>query len=379
MATGDQRLAWVLADLLLFQAPRFDLRFQVRDAWRELTGVDPATPWWKSMVDHLIAEDVPPPRDFVEIKRRIYLDQDERWAPFFEDEDADVDWRWVAWGGVAPDAREVGDGSPCLRRCIPALDDPIVTPASEGDWYPDDRIVFGVDLNGEARAYPKHFMEVHEMVNDELGGRRIGLPYCSLCGSAQAFLTDNVLEDESLILRTSGLLSRSNKIMYDLRTQSMFDTFVGKATSGPLQDEGVVLDTVPLLVTTWGDWKANHPDTTILRNDAGGIGELYPLDPLGSRDDNGPIFAVGDVDPRFDAHEQVLGVETADGTPVAFPLTSAMAALADGIDVAAGGVRLVPQDGSARAETFDGEPLDAHQSFWFAWSQFNPTTLVWEP
>ena len=56
-----------------------------------------------------------------------------------------------------------------------------MTAASKGGWYSDSAIVFGVVVNGQARAYPKNMMEVHEMVNDTLGGRRIGMPYCTLC------------------------------------------------------------------------------------------------------------------------------------------------------------------------------------------------------
>jgi hypothetical protein len=63
---------------------------------------------------------------------------------------------------------------------------------ADGDWYTDDRIVFGIVLDGEAVALPKHIMEVHELVNLTIAGRRIGVPYCTLCASAQAFLTDAV-------------------------------------------------------------------------------------------------------------------------------------------------------------------------------------------
>jgi hypothetical protein len=44
------------------------------------------------------------------------------------------------------------------------------------------------------------------------------------------------------VLRTSGLLSRSNKVMYDLNTESIMDTFTGVALSGPLQDAAVTLE-----------------------------------------------------------------------------------------------------------------------------------------
>ena len=175
------------------------------------------------------------------MKRDLYLLIEPRWQPFFDDENSSIDWRQVGWGGVFIDDRpDATQGQPCPLGCIPALDQPKTTGAAEGGWYPDDAVVFGVVINGQARAYPKHMMEIHEMVNDSLGGRQIGMPYCTLCRSVQAYFTDRVPGFKPL-LRTSGLLSRSNKFMYDLSTFSAIDTFTGKAISGPLHQAGVVL------------------------------------------------------------------------------------------------------------------------------------------
>ena len=136
--------------------------------------------------------------------------------------------------------------------------------------------MFGVTEGDEAVAFPRNIMEVHEMVNMTIGGRRFGIPYCTLCGSAQAYFTDDVPEGvETPVLRTSGLLSRSNKVMYDLVTSSAFDTFTGAAVSGPLREAGVVLEQTSVRVTTWGEWKAEYPETTIIAED-GGIGRSYP-------------------------------------------------------------------------------------------------------
>jgi len=67
-------------------------------------------------------------------------------------------------------------------------------------------------------------MEVHEMVNITIGGRRLGIPYCTLCGSAQAHFLDLLPEGVAPpVLRTSGWLSRSIRVMYDLRTRSVLD------------------------------------------------------------------------------------------------------------------------------------------------------------
>jgi hypothetical protein len=187
------------------------------------------------------------------------------------------------------------------------------------------------------------------------------------------------------ILRTSGLLSRSNKVMYDLRTFSILDTFTGEALSGPLQDAGLVLEQTSVVTSTWGAWKEAHPDTTIVARD-GGIGRFYPLDPLGGRDDNGPIFPVGDVDERLETQAKVLGV--IDGNrAMAFDVEAAVATLAAGgsvewrdIELVAegSGVRLVADGGGLRAvEAETGAPIASHEAFWFAWSQFHPDTFVW--
>jgi len=147
--------------------------------------------------------------------------------------------------------------------------------------------------------------------------------------------------------------------------------------SGPLREKGVVLDQATVVTTTWGEWKAAHPDTTIIAED-GGIGRAYPLDPLQGRDDDGPIFPIGDVDGRVDAQQQVFGV-VHDGTPVAFPAMTAAAALKDGETVELAGVSLRLDGSGVRAVDAAGDEIPGHQAFWFAWSQFMPDTLLWEP
>ncbi len=380
--TGDLRLGWLLSDLLRFFQGR-QLGTAAYGAFIDLSGVEIPNAnqfrHWRVVTDYLIAWDVPAPPGYADYKEGLFTLIEPGWQPFFDDAEADVDWRLISWGGVLIDDRPLGELEACLAGCIPALDDPPVTDAAAGSWYPDDAVVFGVTVNGESRAYPKNIMEVHEMVNDTLGGRRIGMPYCTLCGSAQAFFTDIVPDGfDTLVLRTSGLLSRSNKVMYELASGSMFDTFLGTAVTGPLREAGFALEPVTVVTSTWGDWKAGHPDTTIVARD-GGRGIDYPADPLGGRDDNGPIFPVGDVDPRLPVQEQIVGVVSPGGPVVAFPVAAARAAFASGAGVVEGDVTLVPDGSGFRATGADGVELPTHQAFWFAWSQFQPETIVWAP
>jgi hypothetical protein len=381
-ASGDPRLAWIVSDLLRFiQGP--DEESDLLAAFNELVGREVGEGpgfeqgAWVGVTDHLIAWDTPAPPGYRDRKAKLFLALEPAWEPFFADADSDIDWRLVSWGGVLIDDRPPGDDDPCPRGCIPALDDPALVPASRGGWYPDARTVFGIEIDGEAVALPKNIMEVHEMVNMTLGGRRLGIPYCTLCGSAQAFFTD-VGAGRPLVLRTSGLLSRSNKVMYDLTTRSVFDTFSGEALSGPLHEAGVILEQASVVTSSWGEWKRDHPETRIIAED-GGIGRDYPLDPLHGRDENGPIFPIGDVDPRLPVHAQVAGVKLADGDAIAFPAEAARQALAADQPVTAAGVVLRADGDGFQARLRDGRTLPVHEAFWFAWSQFNPGTRLWSP
>lgn len=378
--SGDARVAWLVADLLRFTQGGPDADALVA-AFESLTDVSIDDPFaWGAISDLLIAWDLPAAPGYVDRKAEIYLAVEPGWRPFFEDRSAAIDWRLITWGGVLIDDRPIDatDG-PCPEGCIPALDDPAVTDADGGDWYPDEALVFGVTVDGESRAYPKNVMEVHEMVNDTLGGRRIAMPYCTLCLSAQVYFTDGVDPQAetpgTYELRTSGLLSRSNKVMFEFHTRSAFDTFTGVAVSGPLLDLGVALPQHSVTTSTWGEWKDAHPTTTIVAED-GGIGREYPLDPLGGRDDDGPIFPIGDTDPRLGVQERVLGVETPDGSTVAFPVVELRSATGP---IVFEDVRVVPDAGGFRAETRAGTPLVSHEAFWFAWSQFFPDTGLWRP
>ncbi|MCE2529138.1 MAG: DUF3179 domain-containing protein [Acidimicrobiia bacterium] len=385
--SGDLRVAWVIADLMRFIPPDAS---GLRSAFTELTGVDLGSKPWHDATNQLIAWDTPAPPGLARWKGGLYTLIELGWAPFFVDEGSLIDWRHVTWGGVLIDDRPLNSTHlPCPRGCIPALNDPRLVTVSEGDYYPDEAYVFAVTVNGEAVAFPKNMMEVHEMVNITIGGRRLGIPYCTLCGSAQAYFTDVVpdsvrdhLGDAGTFeLRTSGLLSRSNKMMYEYHTRSMFDTFTGQAVSGPLREAAVRLPQTTMVTSRWGEWKAANPQTLIVAED-GGIGRSYPEDPLRGRDDHGPIFPIGDWDDRLPVQEKVLGVLIYEGgspTAVAFPVAEAQATLRRGGTVEHEGIVVTLDGGGLRALGPDGVETPTHESFWFAWSQFHPGTELWRP
>ena len=370
---GDPRVAWILLDALRFTRGQSQAE-QLAIAANGATGLNaPAIVAFGEITDHLLAWDIPAPPNYTETKRAIYATILPEWSALFESSEA-MDWRLVSWGGVAIDDRPFDTtDDPC--NCIPAIDNPTLLSAEEGTWLPDEDVVFGVVINGEARAYPRQIMEVREMVNDTLGGRDFAMPYCTLCGSAQVWFTDEMPDGvDRPIMRTSGLLSRSNKVMYDLNTYSIFDTFRGTADAGPLLDEGIALTGHTVVTSTWGAWKEEHPDTTILTEDLS-LGRNPDF--RNTRDAFGPIFPVGDVDPRLAIQEDILGVILDNGRPLAIHVNSATSALSRGEIIEVEGIQVVSSGDGIAALDSDGNEITAHQAFWFAWAQFYPTTGLW--
>ena len=368
----DPRLAWSVADLLRF-APGGPLGNDLSITIKQLLNFDRGeVSVWNDATNRLMAWNIPEPPNYLKYKRSIFTTVSPEWEPIFVK--GDIDWRFVSWGGVHIDNRAF-DTTDELCNCIPAADNPPVTDAKSAKWLDDDDIVFGIVLNGEARAYPRQIMEVREMVNDTLGGRDLGIPYCTLCGAAQAWFTDEVPEGvERPVLRTSGLLSRSNKVMFDLNTHSVFDTFRGNAVTGPLAEKGVKLNQASVVTTTWGEWKKSHPKTTVLEERLA-LGRDFDF--RNGRDASGPIFPIGDVDPRLPVQEDILGIITASGKPIAFHVASLIKVLDAGEKVEVENVHIVLEAGGVKAIDKDGNDLGTHQAFWFAWSQFHPETLLW--
>jgi len=368
----DPRMVWMISDLMRFITAR-DLNLTLANAASRLLGKAlQDVIHWGVVTDHLIAWDIPAPPDYLRVKRAIFTSLIPGWDRLFVA--GDIDWRLVSWGGVLIDNRAY-DTTDDVCNCIPAADNPTVTSAEDAAWLKDEDIVFGIGVNGAYRAYPRRIMEVREMVNDTLGGRHLGIPYCTLCGAAQAYYTDQLPEGIARpILRTSGLLIRSNKVMYDINTYSVFDTFLGKAVTGPLAERKLQLKQASVITTTWGAWKKAHPQTTVL---AEALALGHDFDFRNNRDANGPIFPVGDVDPRLPVHEDIIGIITAAGTPVAFQRSKAFVALKKGDQIVFENIHLELDAGGIKAVDADGSDLGSHQAFWFAWSQFHPQTALW--
>ena len=193
--------------------------------------------------------------DYAEFKALLYEPIDPRFREYFERRPQSlIRLDEIRWGGVRRDG-------------IPPLKNPAMIAASEAGWLQDTDVVFGVAINGDVRAYPKRILAWHEMFKDRIGGRELAGVYCTLCGALVLYdVTVGGVQHE---LGTSGFLYRSNKLMYDHATKSLWSTLTGSPVVGRLAGKGIELESLYVVTTTWKEWRRRHPNTLVLSRETG--------------------------------------------------------------------------------------------------------------
>ena len=312
--------------------------------------------------------------------------------------------REVQWGGVPLDG-------------IPAIDDPESVPADTARFMRDTDTVFGVRIGGEHRAYPVKVLSWHELLNDTVGGQPITLSFCTLCGSGILY---SAVDDEGarLMFGTSGLLYRSNKLMFDRATLSLWSNLTGEAVVGERAAQGSRLTMLPMTLTRWDAWRQRHPDTTVMVPDpaaARRTGYRY-VEGAADQARAGVEFPVWRQSEALERNTRIYALRIA-GEARAYPLDKLRAerivhdTLGDVpivlvVDADSGAVRayergrqrfetpastplrqLRAEDGSmwwigedGLAPDAGGSPLPrvpGHVAFWFGWYAFYPETTVY--
>lgn len=237
-----------------------------------------------------------------QLKSLMHSPIDVRFQKYFLDrqENAKICLDEIRWGGVKQDG-------------IPPLRNPKMLKANDATYLEDSNVVFGIAINGDFRAYPKRILAWHEMFTDTVGGIPVAGVYCTLCGTVILYKT--TLNGKAYTLGTSGFLYRSNKLMYDKSTQSLWNTIQGIPVVGPLVDKGIELEYLSTVTTTWGEWKRLHPETTVLdintgfqRNYGEGVAyqSYFATDKL--------MFNVPKIDTSLKNKQSILAIKLPDNS-----------------------------------------------------------------
>lgn len=343
-------------------------------------------------------EDLIPAPGYVHFKARLFSKIDPAFATFLRDEaPRTIRAEEIVWGGVKKDG-------------IPALDNPAFVSGRSATWMAPDEQVFGVVIAGDARAYPERILAWHEMTNDRVGGRAVSLSYCTLCGAA--ILYDGQASDgKTYTFGSSGLLYRSNKLMYDRQTGTLWSQLTGEPVFGRLVASRMSpLRVLAVTVTTWREWLAMHPRTKVLSLDTGYDRNYRPGAAYGkylaSPDTMFPvwkkapaslavkdwvlvvnvastrkIYPIKELLGRELVHDRVAGQELVLlGERAYFSRGRRFERRGSDLADIATGERFVVEEERLVSATGESLPrIPAHRAFWFGAYAFYPGTEVWQP
>lgn len=199
---------------------------------------------------------------------------------------------------------------------IPAIDRPsFVTPADAARWIAPKEPVLALEIKGDARAYPLQILMWHEIVNDVVGGVPVAVTFCPLCNSGIVF--ERVVNGTTLDFGTSGKLYKSDLVMYDRQSHSLWAQMEGRAIVGARA--GVRLKLIPANTLSFEEWRVTHPTGKVLSRDTGHT-RKYGVNPYESYDQPqlGPFLFRGQLDARRPPKERVVGIKLGE-TARAYP------------------------------------------------------------
>ncbi|QEC68646.1 DUF3179 domain-containing protein [Panacibacter ginsenosidivorans] len=126
----------------------------------------------------------------------------------------------------------------------------------------DNKLVIGVAINGEAKAYPIQLIGYHHQVRDTIGNTPVMITYCTVCRTGRAFspFVNGKPEDFRLV----GM-DHFNAMFEDATTKSWWQQATGVAVAGPLK--GKALQELPSQQLTLAAWLSLHPNSTVMQPD----------------------------------------------------------------------------------------------------------------
>lgn len=254
--------------------------------------------------------------------------------------------------------------------CIPSIDSPEFISASKVGFLTDNDLIMAVTIDGETRVYPTVTLQMHEIVNDQIGNTPFAVTYCPLCGTGVVF--SRLIKDKTVEFGVSGVLHGSDLVMYDRNNKNLWQQLTGKSFAGP--DRGYQLQSIPVVMTDWKIWLKQHPNSKVLSNSKDKVNDRYEK----YRNSDKVMFG-GVTDPRLNPKRVIYGL-TVDSQAIAIDFE--MIKNKKDFTLKTNKTELLIQykdDGTvAVTDNQNNKILQTHRSYWFAWYTFNPNTLLFK-
>lgn len=261
------------------------------------------------------------------------------------------------------------------------------------------RLVLGVTINGESKAYPIQFLGYHHHIQDVVGGKKILVTYCTVCRTGRVF--EPIVNGKQENFRLVGM-DHFNAMLEDESTKSWWRQATGEAISGKLK--GQRLPEVFSNQTTLAEWLLLYPGSKIMQADPAFIksydstmkyenglsrNSLTGTDSLSWQDKSWVIgIKSGTASKAYDWNRlktDKIIYDQLNNTPLVLVLAaddkSFFAFSTTGIekpvlrnDTLLSGNKHYTINGKGIDTSFNLVPLPAYQEFWHSWRTFNPGT-----
>lgn len=126
-----------------------------------------------------------------------------------------------------------------------------------------DKLVIGIELNGQAKAYPIQFIGYHHQVRDTVGGEPVMITYCTVCRTGRAYSPK--VQGHPEVFRLVGM-DHFNAMFEDATTKSWWRQESGEAVAGPLR--GMQLPEFQTTQTSLHEWLSLFPNSLVMQADS---------------------------------------------------------------------------------------------------------------
>jgi len=264
-----------------------------------------------------------------------------------------------------------------------------------------NRLVLGVSINGESKAYPIRFLGYHHHIQDTVGGKPIMVTYCTVCRTGRVF--EPIVNGKKEKFRLVGM-DHFNAMLEDATTKSWWRQVTGEAIAGKLK--GQQLPEVFSSQASLAEWLQLNPnslimqedpaftnsyDTTVKYESGASRSKLTGTDSLSWKDKSWVIgVKAGKESKAYDWNQLkkdrliqdkigvtpvLLVLSKDDKSFFAFERPDGSGNFSMSNDIIFLNNKQYRIDGKGIDTSFSLKPLPASQEFWHSWRTFNPGTL----